>query len=301
MEKQEKNLYLQTSYIIVVQFEVAIDNELQEFNDKEIRELLAKTNPSPKSDKNWLFVVGIENYQKSDKISFSKRSAELFARTAMKVFGVPSYNTYFITDDGKTDIDALRDRTYRATAGSLRDQLRYLVRDIKEGDKIYFYYSGHGVPVVGDYNKPYIMARDMTPDFLAEEKFFKVDNIYRLLSSSKASRVIAFMDSCFTGGVDGRSIFKGKASAVLVPKKAEINREKISVITAGSDRQFSNAYNKKGHRLFTYYLTKALLNNHHNIKGLFNEVHDNTATTSRQLGGNNIQTPVLLGNDDVEL
>ena len=71
-------------------------------------------------------------------------------------------------------------------------------------------------------------------------------------------------------------------------------------MTAGTNSQFSNAYNKKGHRLFTYYLTKALLNNHHNVKGLFNEVHDNTKTISRRLGGNNIQTPMLLGNDNAK-
>ena len=250
--------------------------------------------------KNWLFVIGIEDYQKSDKISFSKRSAELFTKTAMKVFGVPAYNTYFITDDGKTNIKALKNRTYRATAGSLRDQMRYLVRDIKKGDNIYFYYSGHGVPVTDDKNKPYIMARDKVPDFLSTEKFFKVDNIYKLLSNSRASKVIAFMDSCFTGGVDGRNVLKNKASGILVPKEAQINKEKITVITAGSDRQFSNAYNKKGHRLFSYYLTKALLNNHHSVKGLFDEVHDNTKTESRKLGGNNIQTPMLLGNDNAK-
>jgi hypothetical protein len=136
----------------------------------------------------------------------------------------------------------------------------------------------------------------MSPDFLSQEKFFKVDNIYKLLSDSRASKVIAFMDSCFTGGVDGRSILKGKATAVLVPKKVQINREKITVITAGNGRQFSNAYNKKKYRLFSYYLTKALLNNHHSVKGLFDEVHDNTKTESRKLGGNNIQTPMLLGN-----
>ena len=178
--------------------------------------------------------------------------------------------------------------------------MRYLVRDIKKGDNIYFYYSGHGVPVTDDKNKPYIMARDMVPYFLSQEKFFKVDNIYKLLSDSRASKVIAFMDSCFTGGVDGRSILKGKASAVLVPKEAQINKDKITVMTAGTNSQFSNAYNKKGHRLFSYYLTKALLNNHHNVKGLFDEVHDNTKTISRRLGGNNIQTPMLLGNDNAK-
>jgi hypothetical protein len=43
-----------------------------------------------------------------------------------------------------------------------------------------------------------------------------------------------------------------------------------------------------------------LLNNHHSVKGLFDEVHDNTKTISRILGGNNIQTPMLLGNDDAK-
>ena len=39
--KQEQNINLQTSNIKDVQFEVALDSEIEEFNDKEIRKLFA--------------------------------------------------------------------------------------------------------------------------------------------------------------------------------------------------------------------------------------------------------------------
>ena len=268
----------------------------------ELSKEVKKLKSVKKDEKKWLFVIGIEKYLKTDKVNYSIRSAELFANAALKTLGIPPENTFLIVDDGKTSISNLKGRTYRATAGSLKDQLRYLIRDINDGDEIYFYYSGHGVPVTTDDNKPYIMARDMAPDFLADEPFFKVENIYNMLGKSKAGKVVIFMDSCFTGITDGKSVFGGnKAAITLGPKKVQINKKKLAVLTAGNEKQFSNAYKKKGHRLFSYFVIKAMLSKNSKIKSFYSDVLNNTKNTSRKLGGSNIQTPVLIGNQNINI
>jgi len=300
--KVAQKMRLQALTVKDVKFELVLDKELRDFNDLEIRRLVAEYPTASPDESKWLFVVGIENYQSTDKINFAKRSAELFIETAMKTQGIPAHNVYFITDDGKTQLDRIKNRTYRASAGSFSDQFRYLTRDIKQDDTIYFYYNGHGVPVTQDNNAPYLMARDMTADFLADEKFFKADNIYQSLAKSRAGQVFVFMDSCFTGVTDGRSVFGGnKAATRLAPKKVRLTTSNIAILTAGTDKQYSNAYTAKGHRLFSYYLIKSFLNKHKTIKGLFTEVANNTSKVSRQLGGEHLQTPVLIGNAGLRL
>ena len=72
VNKQVQKINLQTLNIKDVQLEVALNNELKKFNDKEIRKLLANKKPNLINNKNWLFVIGIEDYQKSDKIGLMK-------------------------------------------------------------------------------------------------------------------------------------------------------------------------------------------------------------------------------------
>lgn len=53
--------------------------------------------------------------------------------------------------------------------------------------------------------------------------------------------------------------------------------------------------------MFSYYLMKGILNNKTSITGLYNEVYTNTKSTSRKLGGANIQEPTLKGNKNIAL
>ncbi|QEP43381.1 hypothetical protein D5085_09750 [Ectothiorhodospiraceae bacterium BW-2] len=61
-------------------------------------------------------------------------------------------------------------------------------------------------------------------------------------------------------------------------------------------KQFSNGYPETGHRLFSYYLMKALLKPPTHIGDLALQVSGDVNRTSLDLGGLNRQTPVLMGN-----
>ena len=71
-------------------------------------------------------------------------------------------------------------------------------------------------------------------DFIVREKQFQLGDIYRRLSLSGASKVVAFVDSCFSGRTDNASIFKGTAPGLMMifgilifPQIARSNREKL--------------------------------------------------------------------------
>ena len=281
-------IQLQNPVIKDTEFETYLRTEQQNFND-DVPQLLARAEPAAEDRSKWLFVIGIENYKTTDDILFSRRSADLFKQVAMKTLGIRERQAYVLLDDD-------------ATSASIQDKLRFMLRNVKAGDKIYFYYSGHGIPAPNKDNAAYILAADKSPDFVADNDFFAVDSIYKTLTDSPASQVIAFMDSCFTGQTDGKSVFGGtKAATSLAPKRSQFDTTKMAVITAGTDRQFSNALQGRGHRLFSYYVMQSMLKGRSDIASLYKEVSLNVEDASRELGDINLQQPVLTGNADLAL
>ena len=59
--------------------------------------------------------------------------------------------------------------------------MKRLLRQVKSGDTIYFYYNGHGIPVPSQKNEPYLLPNDVEPEFASDDKFFKMKNIYKIL------------------------------------------------------------------------------------------------------------------------
>jgi len=282
-QKQNPNL-VDTSNINIVVYE----KTKEDFKD-DLPALLASTKSLPVDNKKWLVAIGVENYDNTDKVIYSARSAKMFVNVAEKVLGVPKSHVLASIGD-------------KATAGAIKANLKRLVENVKEGDTVYFYYSGHGIPVPEQDNEPYILPKDTVPDYIAEEKFFRLQNIYKMLSDSKAGSVIAFVDSCFSGVTDGESVYKGVAASRLKPKTVTFDTSKMVVLTAGTDKQFSNMYPDKGHRLFSYFLMKSMINGRSDVRTLYNEVYVNVKDTSFDLGGaNRKQEPVMQGNPDLAL
>jgi hypothetical protein len=258
-----------------------------EFND-DIPTLLKNTKARKVDNKRWLFVIGIEDYQQTDDIKFAKRSAELFVQVAQKKLGVSERNTYSLINDG-------------ATVASIKGQIKLMLRNVQEGDEIFFYYNGHGIPDAQNNNEPYMLASDEIPDFVTDDSFFKLKNLYKLFTDSKANQTFAFVDSCFSGATDGVSVIKGVAASRLAPKKVSFDKNKMVVLTAGSKKQYSNMFAEKGNRLFTYYLMKELLSGEVGINQLYKSVRSKVRDESFKMGDLKIQEPSISGNKTLHI
>jgi uncharacterized caspase-like protein len=164
---------------------------------------------------------------------------------------------------------------------------------VESGAIIYFYYSGHGVP--GSDNEAYILPSDTNAETITTDKTFMLKNIYKKLSNTKAKKIVAFVDSCFSGKDDkGKLLFEGVAPVLRV-KKITFDASKMTIFTAGSNKEFSNQYKEKKQRLFSYFLMKGLAKGKTDIKSLFAYVKKNVANKSRKLGIAYKQIPQLLG------
>jgi hypothetical protein len=261
------------------------EEKVVQFSD-DLKSMLAKSPKAKKDKRKWAFVVGIENYEDTADVPFSKRSSEMFGEVAEKVLGVPKRNIYTFIDS-------------KATTTKIRQNLRRMLENVKSGDTIYFYYSGHGVP--SNDGEAYILPQDQMVDYVHEEESLKLENIYKTLTDSQAKKVIAFVDSCFsgkTGADESETLFKGKGTAGIYSKDIEIefDKKKMAVITAGGTNDFSNMFEEKGHRMFSYYLMKDILNGEKKIENIYSSVRTKVRETSNEKGDKYRQTPQLEGN-----
>lgn len=254
----------------------------------DLEELLNKTKQVDPDPTKWLFVVGLEKYKNTDNVIYASHSAVMYEKMAQKMFGVPKQNSYTLLDES-------------ATATEIKSKMKMMLRNVKQGDTIYFYYNGHGVPAVDKDNEPYMLSNDMYPDLVGDEPSLMMRQVYRDLSDSKASSIIAVIDSCFSGGADGKSIQKGVAATRIKPKIVTFNKDKMVVLTAGRDTQYSNAYNQKAHRLFSYFVMEALLKGERNIKELYGMVYKSSKETTRlNYGDMRLQEPTMEGNSEIK-
>ena len=230
----------------------------------------------------WLFVIGVEEYDSIDPVAYASNSAKTFVTVMQKTQGISERNSYILIDD-------------RATSGRIKSDMAKLLENVKEGDTIYFYYSGHGIPVIPSKD-PYILPKDMTPAIVGLEEDFKLENIYKKLASSNAAKVIAIVDSCFSGSTDGKSLFKGVAASRLVAKKTKVDEAKMVVVTAGGGEEFSNMYKSKEHRLFSYFVMDALIDGKTDIESMYKSTFKNVKDVSFKMGDQFIQRPTIEGN-----
>jgi uncharacterized caspase-like protein len=246
--------------------------------------------PKAKKDKHkWLFAVGIEQYQFTDNISYAKRSADMFVKVAQKSLGVPKENSYVMIDS-------------EATQARIKTNFKKLMRRVAKGDTIYFYYNGHGIPVVTKNSEPFMLGSDSEPDYIQDEEFFSLQNIYSKLSTSKAGKVVAVVDSCFSGVTDGKAVLKGVAATRVKAKKVSFDNSKMVVLTAGKGHQYSNGYDKTAHRLFSYFIMKSILEGNKDIKSVYSKTKNDTYETSlKEYGDLRVQEPTIEGNMELSL
>ena len=250
--------------------------------------LVTKVAQAPIDPKKWLFAISVEKYDEADPVIYATNSANSFISVMQKRLGIDERHTYALLND-------------KATTGGIKGGLERLLQNVKAGDSIYFYYSGHGIPdpVEGE---PYILPRDVIADYVTREKDLMARSIYKKLSDSSASRIVAFVDSCYSGRTDGISNIKGAAAGHFKSKTVEFDKEKMAVFTAGTNGQFSNAFPEKGNRLFSYYLTKALATKENlDLDTLSAEVYANVKEESLKMGDIKRQEPQIEGNRKIGL
>ncbi|MDX4026066.1 caspase family protein [Aliarcobacter skirrowii] len=253
----------------------------------DLASMVAKMKQAPIDNKKWLFVFAVENYDEADSVLYAKNSAQIFTKAIQKRLGISQRNSYVYIDN-------------KATTTVLSDQLDRFLKNVKAGDSLYFYYSGHGIPDPKT-GEAYLLPRDKVVDYVTKEDNLKARNIYYKLSNSNASQVVAFVDSCFSGKTDNIANYKGVAAGLFRTKKIDFNQNKMTVLTAGTNNQFSNAHPQKPHRLFSYYLVETMAKESKlDLDLLYSKVYTKVKDVSWNMGDVYQQEPTKEGKINLE-
>ena len=252
----------------------------------DLASMVAKMKQAPIDNKKWLFVFAVENYDETDSVLYAKNSAEIFTQAMQKRLGISQRNSYVYIDSKATT--------------ALNDHLDRFLKNVKQGDSVYFYYSGHGIPDPKT-GEAYLLPRDKVVDYVTKEDNLKARNIYYKLSNSNASQVVAFVDSCFSGKTDNIANYKGVAAGLFRTKKIDFNQNKMTVLTAGTNNQFSNAHPQKPHRLFSYYLVETMAKEDKlDLNLLYSKVYTKVKDVSWNMGDVYQQEPTKEGKINLE-
>jgi|GEM_PF-2404952 len=243
-------------------------------------------------NKKWAVIIGIEDYRKAVSVQYAKRDAQTVKKYFNKLMGVPEYNIFHLENN-------------EATLGEVRVILQDKLQGrVKEGDTVYFYFSGHGIPT--NEGDTYLLLHDSDP---ASPRLtaYKVEDIYRDLGMTKADNSYLFIDSCFAGGTsrgeEVESLLEGSRPGLMRVKDEALKYDNLKVFNATDTNQLSNSYQDQAYGLFTYYLLKGLggdadndKDRNINVEELKEYLEENVSEKSRVLyGESRYQKPTFKG------
>ena len=203
--------------------------------------------PTNKKVKNrYALIIGNEDYtsfqrtlSSEQNVDYAVNDATIFKQYCLNTLGVKEENMFFLTN---------------ATAGQMSQEIDLVSQVVQlEGDKaeLIVYYAGHGYP--DEVSRvPYLIPVDISASNLSSG--IKLDDLYKKLTKTNASKITIFLDACFTGGSRISGLVASRGVKVK-PKQGELNGN-IVIFSASSEEQSSLPYHNEGHGIFTYFLLK---------------------------------------------
>jgi hypothetical protein len=204
----------------------------------------------------WALIVGISNFKNpAMNLRFAAKDARDFAATLTDPevgrFSNDPQHVKLLTDD-------------QATVEGIRTAINDIAKSARKEDLVVLYFSSHGTSAANDVatdegKSGYIVAYNTNPQNLYATAF-PMDELKRVVDTRiKAGRVVAFMDTCYSGGFHGPS--GGKALEVGIPSEsmARIAQGKGRIVIASSrDSEQSWESDQYQNSYFTHYIIEAM-------------------------------------------
>ncbi len=143
------------------------------------------------------------------------------------------------------------------TRGHIITEIQTLASSAEQGDRILFYFSGHGCRLAG-VDDHFLVPADVYSD-VEKEAMISVKKIYEIMEGSPAKQKIVILDACLSGP----SLLGPKNSAAQFSEKFfadQLSKTKgfVSLCSSSFDEPSYAKSQNPELSLFTYYLVKGL-------------------------------------------
>lgn len=230
-------------------------------------------------------IVGVSQYKALPRADFAERDARGYA-AAMRALGVQDENVVTLTGDRA----ALADVTKYTE--------EWLAKRAKPSSRVYFVFSGHGAPDVGD-SRPYLMPWDADASFVRSTGY-SLSKLYASLGKLPAREVVVVLDSCFSGS-GGRSVL-AEGVRPLVHVAAPDPPKRLTIFSAAEGSETAGALPAREQGLYSYFVLDGLAgaadadgDGHVTAEELHAYARKNVAVEARKQGRE--QTPTLVTSD----
>ena len=257
--------------------------------------------PPPPKRERWAVVIGVGDYEHAGipRLRYAVSDADAIYRTLIDFGGFKADNVLLLTDRSP------RKPTLRNIKWALGT---FLARSAQKDDTVLIFFAGHGAPEVDsrgmerDGFAKYLIPADADPDDLFSTAL-PMDDLQTIFSRIESDRLVAFLDSCYSGAAGGRT-FATKRSRVISVDDTFLDRltrgKGRAIVTASRTSEVSLELDDLRHGLFTYYLVEGLKGAADRdrdgvvtLQELYEYVGQRVTQKSRAVGGN--QHPVMKG------
>jgi hypothetical protein len=223
-------------------------NETQALTSSERKELLVKQAHGPAR----VLCVGIDEYQPNSGFQKLKKCSE----DALQVYLTFKETKQLNASPDFTEYVTSQTTNHPPSKGYIISKLKELSADTEKGDRVIFYFSGHGHRIGGDGNF-YLVPQDAYDDS-DPDALLSLQKVTDILLESGAKQIIVILDACLSGPI----LLPQKIAAASSPKRlAEYLENTKGIAFLSSSETDQASFEKSKHpklSLFTSVLIPAL-------------------------------------------
>jgi hypothetical protein len=207
----------------------------------------------------WAVVIGVGRYEHPGipPLRCAVGDAEAVYDTLVSVAGFKKEQVLLLTDN--TEVKPTL-RNVRRALGTV------LARRARKDDLVVIFFAGHGAPepdlsgTERDGLAKYLVPLDAEPDDLYATAL-PMDELQTVFGRIEAERVVAFLDTCYSGAAGGRTFTARRTRAgplddAFLDRLARARGR--AIVAAARPTEVSVELAELGHGLFTYYLVRGL-------------------------------------------
>jgi hypothetical protein len=195
-------------------------------------------------DTNYIIIISIEKYHNSNDfpdVDYANKDAEDFK------------NSIIHLDTDNNELYYLRNN--KATKAAIISHIKKVTRSATEYDRIYLYYSGHGL---FENSVNYLTGVDSSKNYISDT-CVSIDEILGHLKDSTCQRNILFLDCCHSGFIAGKKTREINITFSADNLKYKYRNEKYYFgFSSCSTDEKSYSFHKLQNGAWTHFLLKAL-------------------------------------------